>query len=119
MARPMSKKNALFASAPRWVSGFAWVYAAHLSNGVVKVGFSCNPRTRMTTLSAFTRKHFASEIVAFQVSDMLPEGHARKAEDDLIRLVGGMGAVVPGHVEFFDRVHFPAAADLVRQVKAA
>ena len=38
------------------------VYVAELATGVVKVGFSKNPRTRLESLSRYVRRKFGTTI---------------------------------------------------------
>ena len=74
----MGKNNAAFEVIPRHFDGC--VYAVQLSNGVVKVGFSRNPRTRMCSLSDQVRRKFGVRLTKFHVGDNLPALEALRVE---------------------------------------
>lgn len=114
IGRPPGPQNRRFASIPRGFDGC--IYAAELSNGLLKVGFSRNPRTRMGALAKQVRREFGAQIARFHVGDDMAERAAIRAEMSLIKRIGRLGVVVPGRVEFFQHVAFGAAVTLVRQL---
>jgi hypothetical protein len=114
--RPGNKR---FASIPRGVG--SCVYAAQLSNGLVKVGFSRNPRTRMGHLVWQVRRQFNSELTAFYVGEPLPAPALRGiwTESAVLRRLATIGTPIAGAREFFRDVRFGVAVTLVRQMTRA
>jgi hypothetical protein len=109
------KRRQRFHSIPRFFSGC--VYAAEFSNGLVKVGFSRNPRTRMGTLVNQVRRQFKSEIVRYHIgADLGHDLQATRAEQDLLRRVGRIGTPLKGSCEVFRNLPFPVAANLINQL---
>jgi hypothetical protein len=110
----MGPRNARFSGIPR--SFDACIYAVELTNGLVKVGFSRNPRTRMTSLRAQVARVFGADIARFHIGVDLPLRAAVRAEGAALIRIGRIGTVVCGHKEFFTGVCFGAAVTLVSQV---
>jgi hypothetical protein len=99
--------------------GVNCVYAAQLKNGLVKVGFSRNPRTRMESLRWQVRRQFRSEVIAVFLSDALPDSWPMRvslAEKAVLRRLAGIGTTVAGTNEFFMHVPFGLAVTLIRQM---
>jgi len=104
-----------FCEIPRFYSGC--VYAAELTNGIVKVGFSRNPRTRMGTLVLQARRMFGADIARFHIGlDMTEPRQALQAERELLTRVSKIGAPCKGSREFFRNLPFPVAANLINQL---
>jgi hypothetical protein len=112
--RPLGPRNTRFAAIPRAFNGC--IYAAQFSNGIVKVGYSRNPRTRMSTLSNQARRIFASELVAWHIGPDMPSLRARYAEMELIRRMTEIAPPLDGRIEYFERVDYECACELVNAV---
>ena len=113
MGRALKPANARFAMLPRRCSGC--VYAAELSNGLVKVGFTENPRNRMTMLAREVAGSFGADLARFHVGADITRRGAIAAEQTLIQRLGEVADVVPGRREFFSGVAFGVAVDLVER----
>jgi len=95
----------------------ACIYAAELSNGFVKVGFSRNPRTRMESLNGQVKRRFGTAVVRWHISrDFTNVRQGFQVESLLIRRMNAIGARVPGTTEFFHGVSFDVAAGLIEQI---
>jgi hypothetical protein len=115
MGRPMSAAHARFNVIPRTFIGC--VYAVELRNGVIKVGFSRNPRTRMCSLHNLVLRKFGTDISRFHISRNFSNYFtAMKAERNLLARMDRIAQPVKGHNEFFVGVRFGAACTLLRQV---
>lgn len=114
VGRPMSPANRQFQSIPRTIDGC--IYAAELSNGVIKVGFSRNPRTRMCLLAKQARVRFGARIVAWRIGSDMPPMRAMAIERALIQRMARIATPFPKTIEFFQNVRFGVAAALVRQL---
>lgn len=116
MARPLSPRYARFECVPR--IGGSCLYAVLLSNGIVKVGFSRNPRTRMASLSRQVCREFGADVVSFRVGRALPRLTAAAMERDLLRRLRAIGTVIEVRAEFFQHVRFGQAKTLVQQISS-
>lgn len=109
------RKPERFHQIPRFYSGC--VYAAELTNGVVKVGFSRNPRTRMGTLVLQARRLFGADVARFHIGlDMTEPKQALRAERELLTRASRIGSTCKGSREFFSNLPFPVAANLIDQL---
>jgi hypothetical protein len=72
-----------FYNIPRVFDGC--VYAAELKNGMVKVGFSKNPRTRIHSLLNQVKRKYNADLRNYHVSPNLTVKQARIAELALIK----------------------------------
>lgn len=111
-----------FTSASR---AHASVYVCSFTNGMVKVGFTNNPRTRLTKVHTTSRKTFGCGIDRFVVfdgvgwtrSDLDPyvaEKHARLIERYSIKRLSFIGRSVKPYTEFFDGIDFARAVEAVK-----
>jgi len=98
---------------PRFYAGC--VYAVELTNGIVKVGWSRNPRTRMESLVWKLRKEFRTGIARFFIGRDIPSELACKAENDVIKRISKIGNVLPKRREYFTGVSFGHAVNLISQ----
>ncbi len=93
------------------------IYAAELKNGVIKVGFSRNPRTRMCTLAVEVKRNLRSAILRWHISPNIPDAKTgRNAEAALLARMRQIGNVLAGRQEYFKDVSFGAAVTLVNQM---
>lgn len=113
MGRALSQENRRFLVVPRCVDGS--VYVAELANGMVKVGQSLNPRTRMESLAYYVRKRMHSSITRFYVVCDVGSKRCFKIEKEALRKVRRIATLAHG-TEFFSNVSFEAAAQIVDQV---
>lgn len=58
----------------------ACVYAAEMDNGIVKIGFSQNPRSRIGALSSEAIRVFKTRLDKFYVSPLLTKREGRNVE---------------------------------------
>lgn len=108
-------KRPRFAGIPRDFKGC--VYVAELTNGVVKFGFSRNPRTRMGSLVNEVRRRYRCDVSRFQIgSDFVDSRQATRAEQELISRAARIGSPFRGRKEFFCHIKFPVAVNLVKQI---
>jgi hypothetical protein len=108
----MRKKND-YSSVPR---GYGiCIYAAVMGNGLVKVGYSRNPRTRLGSLCAQSWKRFGTRIQKFHVSPVPSVQEAMQAEAELIAALACAGNQVSDAKEYFWSVSFGYAVNLVKQ----
>lgn len=115
--RPPLPQHARFAVIPRGFDGC--VYAAELGNGLVKVGFSANPRTRMTSLSKYARRVFGVSLQRFHVGANLPKRVAARAETNTLRRLNRIATPLAGTKEYFAGLRFGDAVNLVNQMTRA
>jgi hypothetical protein len=95
------------------------LYAVEVGDGVVKVGMSRNPRTRMSTLLTTVRKSFGCDLGRYYVGPDLDSSRmVNHAEAVLIARMQAEGDVLPGRLEFFSGVTFERAQALVDLVSA-
>jgi hypothetical protein len=106
-----------FAHIPHHENGC--LYAVELDNGLVKVGLSSNPRTRMSTLATTCRREFASEFLQFFIGPDLAAGVSPyAAERLLLARITRMAVALPGRSEFFAGLSFDDAKALVLKVSS-
>jgi len=105
-----------FGDIPRVYEGC--VYAVEMSNGVVKVGSSRNPRTRMETLMYQVRSKYGCGVVRFFIGRDIPYRNATVVERKVICVLGRMGNPLPRTKEFFVNVRFGDAVNVIRQMNA-
>lgn len=121
MGRPHTSGEP-FSSASR---AHASVYLCVLTNGMVKVGFTNNPRTRLTSFHTEARRKFGEGIDSFVVFDGVgwvndgmqsggAEKHARLIERLSIKRLAFIGKAVIPYTELFDGIEFPRAVEAVR-----
>lgn len=95
----------------------AAVYVAEFENGIVKVGYSDNPGTRIKSLHKHGRRHFGSSVRRYFVRFV--DGGRRTAaciERSVLTRIGTQAAPVLWHHEYFNGLHFGAAVTLVSQM---
>jgi hypothetical protein len=107
----MGPANARFASIPRGYSGC--IYVCELTNGIVKVGFSRNPRTRMVSLARQVRRQFAADIARFFIGADMSTREAIRAESAALVCMRKIAPAVPGYLEFFTGITFDSARAVV------
>lgn len=114
----MSERKLRFESIPRGYE-HGCLYVAELANGLVKVGMSGNPRTRLVKLDDAVRRDFDCELLRVYIG---PEIASRRklilAELALIRRMKAEGQAVPRRIEFFSGVGFERAQALAQAVSA-
>lgn len=113
----MAVKPHRYLDIPRCFTGC--VYAAELSNGLVKVGFSRNPRTRMASLAGEVRRSFGARICRYYISRNLAVRTAADAEARVLERLRRLAAPLKGKQEYFDNLSFGAATTLIQQVVTA
>jgi hypothetical protein len=91
------------------------IYAAELSNGVVKVGSSSCARARMISLATEVRRCYGAELQRVHVVTTRTTEAAFKAETMAVRLLRSVAAQVPGKREFFTGITFERAVELLQQ----
>ena len=101
------------------------VYLAGMSNGMVKVGVSNNPRTRLEALSRECSRRFGGRVVQFHVYDGIgavasipsarqtASSRARAIESRCINLLSAVGRQRPPTLEYFEGIDYCAAKALV------
>jgi hypothetical protein len=95
----------------------ACVYVAELSNGLVKVGYSQNPRTRLGSLSAQARRRFRADVTRWHVGPAFNrEGDGRYAEALTLARMSRIATPVNGAAEFFHGARFEIARQLCEQL---
>jgi hypothetical protein len=107
-----------FSVIPRWEHDKAIVYAVLLSNGIVKVGFSRNPRVRLGLLNNQCRHQFQAGIDRFHIGRRLCDGEARRVEHRLIERMTEVAKPVGTHREFFADASYEIAVSLVDELSA-
>jgi hypothetical protein len=110
-----------FDSVP-YKAGEHCVYALKLANGLVKVGFSRNPRSRLKHLEWQVRRQFNCEFTSFYVGEPVPQDYKVRAvwvESAVLKRLATIGTPIPGSREFFRDVGFGVAVTLVRQMTRA
>lgn len=121
MGRPHTS-GAPFSSASR---AHASVYLCVLTNGMVKVGFTNNPRTRLTSFHTEARRNFGEGVDRFVVFDRAgwgrgvvstshAEKRARLIERLSIKRLAFIGSAVAPYTELFNGVDFGCACEAVR-----
>lgn len=91
------------------------LYAAEFSNGVVKVGRTYKPRTRMAQLQRDVA-HLGVRVTRCYVSSPLPERDAMRVERDICERLARAANRLPQTFEFFNHTRFGVAQTLVRQL---
>lgn len=98
----------------------ASIYVCEFSDGVVKVGFTNNARTRLASLQSQATRAFGSRMVRFMVFDRagfsvgggcraLAEKSARSIEKQIIKRLKFLGDPVSPFTEFFRGISFSSA----------
>lgn len=108
MTNPANKR---FRVIPRDFDGC--VYVAEMDNGLIKVGFSRNPRTRLQSLAKDMRRRLKTDVCRFKVSKDMDCRDAAAAESQALRLIRKIGKQRPGTFEYFTDVSFAVAVNLV------
>lgn len=109
------RKQQRFSSIPRFFSGC--VYAVELTNGIVKVGFSRNPRTRMQALTFEAKRVYRCGVSRFHIGhDFDNSMQATRAELELIDRASKVGVAFRGRREYFVNLPFGVAANMVDQL---
>src|SRR4051794_25587293 len=80
------------------------LYAAQLSNGVVKIGYTRAASVRVRSLASEVRKVFGAEITEFHVQPGHSKVGGRKAEVRAIQALNQLGRVLTGRLEYFEGV---------------
>lgn len=89
------------------------VYVAELATGVVKVGFSANPKTRLYRLSNQVKRQYGTTICRYYISVNMPKRLAQKAETVTLTNIRNIGVQVDGTHEYFHGVKFSDAVALI------
>lgn len=101
------------------------VYIAGMSNGMVKIGFSDNPRTRLGSLNSDSVRRFGCSVVHFHVYEgigaavIIPaacnsdSGRARAIEARCLNLLAAIGEPCAPSTEYFKGVDYFAAKALI------
>jgi len=89
------------------------VYVAEISNGIVKIGFSRNPRVRLQSLEYEVRKKLGASLSRFYVSKSVPVFSATHAENKTLKAAREVGDQVPRTLEYFTGIRFESAVDIV------
>lgn len=110
-------KNAQFNVIPRGFKGC--IYVAEMKNGLVKVGFSQNPKTRLRSLSYQVGRVYGTEINRFHICKDAGRREARRAETFALNRLREIGNQFPDTLEFFTGVHFGSAVNLANQMTRA
>lgn len=90
------------------------MYAAELSNGIVKVGYSGCPRHRMVLLSHEVSRDFGASLLRFHIGPDLIDRRPFNVETRLIELASEFGAAVEGRREFFHGLTYEVAVALIK-----
>ena len=106
--------GARYAAIPREYDGC--VYAVEFTNGIVKVGHSRNPRTRMDSLANQVRRKYGARFARFYIGRDIPAKVAAKTEREVLRRLSGMGNNIAKTTEFFTGIRFGVAVNLIRQM---
>jgi hypothetical protein len=86
------------------------LYVIELETGVVKIGYTGNPRARIHALGQQIRREFKTKMVrAHFGADLGGEGRGRTLEMDFIRAVASRAQPLPGRLEFFTGIDFDTA----------
>jgi hypothetical protein len=107
-----------FANVPRG----SCLYAAELTNGLIKIGCSGSAQGRLMSLANEARRFLGADVARYHVVKRPFEFGGRKAEVTAIKRLGAIGRAAAGRQEYFLGVTFEqAVAAITRQpeVKAA
>lgn len=118
MGRPASPVTARFTHVGRQRN---CVYLLELSNGLVKVGFSNNPRTRLGKLALIWNRK-GVQIERYEVFVGQQRGRwfdPQKRELKSIKALHQIAPAIPGHREYFDAISFDSALATVRSILEA
>lgn len=96
-------------------SGQGCLYVVELSNGCIKVGRSCNPRTRLKSLDYFCRRVMGVGVTRWIVTGHMPHREARAAETRVIAAVAAVAESVPRRREYFTGITFDAAVTITSE----
>lgn len=91
----------------------ACVYAAEMENGIVKIGFSENPRTRMGALSSEAIRVFGTKMNKFYVSHIVVKRVGRDMERSVLTAARALSATHAKKKEFFYELPFDVAVSLI------
>ena len=106
-----------FAHIPQYAThDSGYLYVAEFDNGLVKVGFSSNPRTRIGSLEHQTRRKYRAELARIHIGCDIGYGAARKAEQRVIARLAAIGLPCTGTQEYFQHIQFGTAVNLVKQM---
>jgi predicted GIY-YIG superfamily endonuclease len=97
------------------------VYVAEFSNGVIKVGFTANARTRLSSLATQARGIFgALDVEQMHVTEKFSNSAAaRSAEFTSLQRIEQVATRVEGRGEYFTGISFDEAVRLVAVSSAA
>jgi hypothetical protein len=91
------------------------LYAVQFSNGMVKVGVTRYPRSRLLTHRSRAQRQFGAHVTAWRlVSTSAISGY--QAERKLLIALGVLGTPVKNAGEFFLGVRFRHAVTLMRRI---
>ncbi len=110
VGRPISLIGRRFAVLPKY-RGF-WIYAAELSNRMVKIGCTTQPRTRMLSLQKKVKRDLGADILNVHV--VPTEWNHYGAEEHLIKRMRILGRPVGKTFEYFTHIQF---SDVVEHLK--
>lgn len=103
----------------------ASVYVAGMSNGMVKVGFSDNSRTRLSSLNSTSMRLFGGIVVQLHVYDGVgvaavlrtpcctASSRARAIEARCIKILAAVGRQVAPTLEYFEGIDYASAKALI------
>lgn len=101
------------------------VYLARMTNGMVKAGFTDNPRTRIASLSCFARRKYGCAVAEVRVFDGIglkrhipgtrphAYGCGRHIEARCLEILNTLGTACAPSREFFTGVDYEEALRLI------
>ena len=105
-----------FSHLPRWDHGC--IYVAEISNGLVKVGMTLQPYSRMHNLNQSCRTKYDAAISRCHIGPHIGLKRTKllRAEDRLIGKVRWLGSRIVGTREYFTGVPFDVVVALVDKI---
>lgn len=91
----------------------AFLYAAELECGMIKIGRSSNIDARIKALMFVCRSHFGSTINRTHKANRISYKNSLIAELDALRQAGAVCAPAPGYREFFPALGFDVAKYII------
>lgn len=92
------------------------MYAAELSNGIVKIGCALNGRGRLMSLANEVKRAFDADLLRFHVVKRPTEIGGRRMEVRTINRLRLMGKQLPGRQEYFEGVTFEQAVRVLDEL---
>lgn len=109
----------------RATGGRSSVYFARLTNGIVKIGFSDNMRSRLHSLNCQAKRRYGGVVAELNVYDGIgarceiagvrqtPYWRAIEIERRCIRILASLGEAIAPSTEFFRGVDYAQAKRLI------